>query len=318
MYLNIQTIDAAGLSPDWNVQAPVPAKPALLKVAPSWIARLAAPAISLSILAAVAVQLATFDLGTVWTLLPTSLGFWLLFAAYYCAGPLADWIIFRRLWRLPAAGFRALVRKLIGSELLLGYVGELYFYSWARKRATMIGAPFGAVKDVAILSAVVGNTVTLVMLALAYPLFGSINLGLANRPLILSIALVLATSLVIMALRRRLFSLPRRDLWFTVAVHFVRVIATTALAAWMWHIALPAVPLSMWLLLSTLRLLLSRLPFIPNKDVVFAGAAAAMMIGQNDQIIALMALMAGIILATHMVIGALLAGGELIGWNRKP
>jgi len=315
-----QTIDDAPCvldwkAPDWNEIVPPP-DPALLEVRASRLARIAAPLISLAILAVVAGQLATFDLASIRALLPTSIGFWLIFAGYYAAAPFADWIIFRRLWSIPAAGFFALVRKLIGNELLLGYVGELYFYSWARKRSNMVGAPFGAVKDVAILSAMVGNGVTLGMLAIAWPLFASLHLGLDDRSLALSIAAVLATSLAAMLFRRRLFSLPRPELRFVVLTHLARIAATTGLAAWMWHIALPAVPLSLWLLLSTLRLLLSRLPFVPNKDVVFAGIAV-FIVGQDHQLVALMALMAGIILATHLVLGMILAAGELAGWSRR-
>lgn len=316
MYRISQSIDCPLVALDWNEIVPARPDPVMLKVGVSRISRVAAPVISLAILGVVVAELATFNIVNIWTLLPPSFGFWLIFACYYASAPLADWVIFRRLWSIPIAGFFALVRKLIGNELLLGYVGELYFYSWARKRANMVGAPFGAVKDVAILSAVVGNCVTLVMLGLAYPLFGSLHLGLDNRTLVLSISVVLFTSVAAMLYRKRLFSLPRQDLWFVVLVHFVRIVVTTGLAAWMWHIALPSVSVSLWLLLSTLRLLLSRLPFVPNKDVVFAGMAI-FLVGQDHQVVGLMAMMAGIILATHLMVGLALAGAELINWSRS-
>jgi hypothetical protein len=181
----------------------------------------------------------------------------------------------------------------------------------------MVGAPFGAVKDVAILSAVVGNVVTLVMLGFAYPLLGELHLGLQTKTVALSIAIALMTSAAAMLFRKRLFSLPTPDLWFVVAVHFVRILATTGLTALMWHLVLPTVPLMLWLLLSTMRLLLSRLPFFPNKDVVFAGIAV-FWIGREHQVADLMALMAGIILAAHLVLGAALAVGDILGWERKP
>jgi len=309
VYRNSQTFDrpVAAIA--------VPADPAVLKAGASWITRLAAPAISLLVLAVAISQLARFDLTSLRAAVPRNPAFWLLFAVSYAVPPLADWIIFRRLWQLPAAGFLALVRKLIGNELLLGYVGELYFYSWARKRTAMTGAPFGAIKDVAILSAVVGNCVTLAMLALAYPLLGMLHLGVERGTFVLSVAVVLGTSLVAMLFRRRLFSLPRADLRFVIVVHLARIVATTVLAAWMWHLALPAVAAGMWLLLATLRLLLSRLPFIPNKDLVFAGLAV-LVVGQNLPVVELMALMAGLILGTHLVLGALLTAAELPGWKQ--
>ncbi len=315
MYRGAGSFDQPAIGGEWPAVIGVPADPEVLKVGVSWVTRLAAPAISLLVLAVAVSQLAHFDLSSIRAVVPRNPGFWLLFAISYAVPPLADWIIFRRLWTIPAAGFLALVRKLIGNELLLGYVGELYFYSWARKRSAMVGAPFGAVKDVAILSAVVGNCVTLAMLALAYPLLGALHLGVERSTFALSVAVVLGTSLAAMLFRRRLFSLPRTELRFVVAVHLSRIAATTLLAAWMWHVALPMVAASMWLLLATLRLLLSRLPFIPNKDLVFAGIAV-LVVGEDQQVVELMALMAGLILGTHLVLATLLTAAELAGWKR--
>ena len=59
------------------------------------------------------------------------------------------------------------------------------------------------------------------------------------------------------------------------------------LTALMWHLAMPAVALSWWLLLATMRMLLSRLPFVPNKDIVFAGIAV-LLVGHDLEIAALM------------------------------
>ncbi|MFX8381742.1 hypothetical protein ABTL77_20290, partial [Acinetobacter baumannii] len=85
--------------------------------------------------------------------------------------PFADWVIFRRLWGIPASGIFPLLKKLIGNELLpINYVGEVYFYDWARRHVKIDASPFGAVKDVAILSALAGNVVTVIMLALTWPL----------------------------------------------------------------------------------------------------------------------------------------------------
>jgi hypothetical protein len=72
----------------------------------------------------------------------------------------------------------------------------------------------------------------------------------------------------------------------------------------------------LWVLLSAMRMLLSRLPFLPNKDVVFA-ALAVFMIGQDAEVGALMAMMASLLLATHLGLGLLLVGGEAAGWRKK-
>jgi len=61
---------------------------------------------------------------------------------------------------------------------------------------------------------------------------------------------------------------------------------------------------------------LSRLPFLPNKDVVFAGLAV-FMIGHDAEVGALMTMMASLFLVTHLGLGLLLVGGEAVGWRRK-
>lgn len=283
----------------------------------SRVAGLFSAVVSLALLVVVGDQLRRLDFGEIAALFPRRADFWVVFAAYYLAQPLSEWLIFKRLWGLPFTGLGALLRKLVSNELLLGYLGEVQFYAWARNRLQMATTPFGAVKDVAILSALVGNLITFVLFALAWPLIGVDNLGVGMRTAFLSLGIVLVTSFVILVFRNKLFSLPRADLWFISAVHFVRVCAVLALSALMWHLVLPSVELSLWLVLATLRMLVSRLPLVPNKDVVFAGLAV-FLLGHDQQVASLMTMMAGIVLLTHLAVGIAFGGGELIAsWRRR-
>ena len=78
---------------------------------------------------------------------PADPRFYLYFALLYMSLPIGDFAIFRRLWGIPlGGGLAALIKKRIANEVVLGYSGEAYFYAWARARATMVAAPFGAVK----------------------------------------------------------------------------------------------------------------------------------------------------------------------------
>ncbi len=273
-------------------------------------------AISLAILVAAIWQLRNVDFSTVRAMLPTTPLFWLVFAAAYFTGPAFDWLIFRRLWRIPVSGFAALVKKLIGNELLFGYVGELYLYTWARRRTEMTSAPFGAIKDVTILSGMVGNATTLILLALSYPLLGALKLGIDAPTFVGSVALVLLTSSAVLLFRKTLFSLPKGELRVVTLLHIVRIIVSNTLNACCWHLALPDVAIEWWLVLAALRLLISRLPFIPNKDVVFAGVAV-FLIGHDAEIGTLMTMMATLILATHLGLGIVLVSAEAIGWKKK-
>jgi hypothetical protein len=267
--------------------------------------------VSLAMLVVVAFQFRDLSLDKVQGMIPTALGFWLAFACYYLAGPASEWVIYRRLWAMPVSGIGALLRKLVSNEILLGYLGEAQFYAWARSRLKFVTAPFGAIKDVTILSALVGNFATLAMLIWAWPLISSGMLGLEGRTVFISLGVVLVTSFAILLFRKKLFSLPKTDLWFISTVHLLRIAAVVIFSAVMWHQVLPQVEVTLWIVMATLRMLVSRLPLLPNKDVVFAGIAV-FLLGHDVEIAGLMTLMAVLLLVTHLVVGALFALLDLI------
>ena len=280
-----------------------PAMPSPARPANRWAA-LASMAISLALLVAVALQFRDLDTREIARLVPSSPLFWTAFAGYYLALPISEWVIYRRLWQFPPAGFGALLRKLVSNELLLGYLGEAQFYAWARARGTVNAAPFAAIKDITILSALTGNLATLVMLALAWPYVTAGQLGVQGQSAFAALGIVLVTSLAILLFRQKLFTLPRRELLIISAIHLARIAAVLILSAVMWHAVLPQVALTLWLVLATLRQLISRLPLMPNKDVVFAGITV-LLLGNSTQVAALMAMMAVLLLAAHLLVGTI-------------
>ena len=233
--------------------------------------------------------------------LPRDPRFYVTFAALYMSLPTGDFIIFRRLWGIPAGGLIALIKKRIANEVVLGYSGEAYFYAWARARGRMVAAPFGAVKDVSILSAIAGNAITLVMIVAAFPFGAHLLSGEQMHKLLISTVLIFATSLPFLIFSKRVFTLPRRALWWIFGVHCLRLVAGSVLIALAWHWALPAVPVAMWLLLAAARLLVSRLPLLPNKDLIFANVAV-LLIGQGAALSELIALTAALTLVVHGVL----------------
>ncbi len=274
------------------------------------------------ILSAVVVFAAAFSyrdlrFDVVEAIIPRTAWFWALFAAYYLHSPLFEWVIFRKLWHIPfISGMMALVRKLVSNELVLGYLGEAQFYAWARARAKLVAAPFGAVKDVAILSALTGNAATLIMLVFAWPLVASGLLGVPMRSVFLSLGVVLLISCAILLFRKKLFSLDRRELWFITIIHTLRIATFIAFSALLWHLVLPQVSIGLWLVLATLRMLVSRLPLLPNKDIVFAGLAV-FLLGQDLEIAALMTMMAAVTLAGHIAAGVISGIAGLIESRRS-
>lgn len=272
-----------------------------------WVALL----ISGLTLCAILYKVSALDLDHAFLAVPRTPVFWGVFLVAYVTPVVSEWIIFRRLWSIPPSGLIPLARKYVGNEILLGYIGEAYFYVWARQRSAMTGAPFGAIKDVAILSAMAGNVVTLVLMGLAYPLLPVLHPGASAQTLYLSLGVLVASSMAAFTFRRRLFSLGMADLRFILGNQIGRVLLVIGLAALMWHLALPQIALGWWLVLAALRQLLSRLPLMPNKDLAFA-ALTAVLIGDRSGIAAVLTVVATLMLATHILVGLVTLGIDFV------
>jgi hypothetical protein len=274
--------------------------------------RLLAILLSLALLVSLGMVLREEGVARLRGALPTAPIFWLAFGAYYLALPTSEWIIYRRLWQIPGSAFAALLRKLVSNEMLLGYSGELSFYLYARRKGFVAASPFGAIKDVSIMSAMAGNIATLAMVAMAWPIWRHWRPGALPSGSAESFLLLVAACALLLVLRRRIFSLAPTQLRFIGTVHLTRVSLTTLLLGILWTAALPSVPVTTWIALAALHLVVTRLPLVPNKDIVFAGAAM-WMVGAETSIGTLMALIASLLVATHLVVGLSILLGDLIG-----
>ena len=277
----------------------------------TWLSRI----LSGSFLIAIVLQLGQIDAQQLHNALPQNLWFLPVLLALYLALPVADWIIFRRLWALPASGFFILLAKRIGNEVLISYSGEVYFYLWARKRSDLTAAPFGAIKDVNILSALAANLVALLLLALTYPFVSQLNLGAYTDASVICAAAILLMSFAILLFSRRVFTLERSELWWIFGVHIVRLSAGVLLCASLWFIILPGPHFGFWLVLSMVRLLVGRLPFLPNKEALFA-VIAIFLVGQDSAVSTLITLTATTILALHVLVAGMLGALALLFRNR--
>ena len=233
--------------------------------------------------------------------LPRDPWFYVASVALYLTVPVGDFVIFRRLWRLPAAGFAALLKKGIANEVVLGYAGEVYFYSWAKARAQMVAAPFGAVKDVSILSALAGNVVTLLLVVLALPFAYQAVPPEYGGSLLWSVGLVIATSVPFLIFSRRVFSLAVPVRWWIFGVHMARLAAAATLVAVVWRLGLPGLGLGSLMILSAGRMLVGRLPLVPNKDLLFANFTV-LLVGEGAGVSAVVAITAAFTLVLHLAL----------------
>ncbi|WP_193753016.1 hypothetical protein [Sphingomonas endophytica] len=280
---------------------------------------LLATIITVAMLIGVAQELLGHGLAGLRRAVPTSPGFYLFFIISYFALPLCDYAIFRRLWNVPPSAFPALIRKRIANDILVGYTGDAYFYAWARARLEMVAAPFGAVKDVSIVSGITGNLTAFLLGAVALPLGYQLIAPDVVRGMIWSLTFALAVSLGVLIFSRRVFSLPRGQLWMVFWIDLLRIAVTCIAIALAWAWAMPSVSVGMWLFLVAGRQLVSRLPFLPNKDLLFANFAF-LVIGHDRALSDLMAFTAASTLLMHglllLLFGAVYVMERAREWRR--
>lgn len=298
----------------------VPSSPLVPAAVPAreWLLTLAGLGVSAIILLAVFAQLGGID-PSQFRSAPANPWFWLYFGLVYALGPLMEWLILHRLWRLRADALPALFRKQVANEIVFGYSGDAQFYLWARRHQPLQGSVFGTLRDVAVLSALAGNLATLVMMAVNAPLLYAIAGGTLLNSFAASIAVIILSSLAILVLRRAaaLLTLSRRDLIATFALHFVRIALGLVLTAVLWKLLLPGLSSIMLIAVATLRMMVHRLPLVPARDALLAPLVLALL-GPGSGLAAATMLVAALTLVTHLVVGAITALASFLPARRSP
>jgi len=212
--------------------------------------------------------------------LPTSPLFYIIAVCLYLALPVSDAIGYRLifhhlpLWR----AFAAFLRKRVYNKDVVGYSGEIYLFLWF-KRALGIDEKqaFHAVKDYNLVSSICATTWAITVLA-AIVLTGSIEViaDYVAHPryyLLGGTVAVAVAAFLLYQFRRRLLGTPIRRIAGIAVVHVARLALVSVLRVVQWMVVLPGTPLATWLTLLAAEIVLTRLPFLPSKDLLFAGAA---------------------------------------------
>lgn len=214
--------------------------------------------------------------------LPTKPVFYLLFILIYFSLPLAEVIIYGIKWPLTLRNSLPIFiqKKVLNTDVVM-FSGEAYFFHWAK---TYLGIPtkeaLHFIKDNNILSSVASTIIT-VLLLLFFITQGYINIydyvgevSLLNWILI-SIGVLIA-GFVIYKFRNKIIALNAADSLKIFFLHSSRILLINLLQILQWHVALPEIGFSVWFTFSAVQILVSRILFLPSKDVLFVTVALEM------------------------------------------
>jgi hypothetical protein len=240
-----------------------------------WLGRL----FLVAVCALLAWRLSRIGWDEIWRELPTHPIFYLIFFIQYLTLPVSEWMVYRSAW-----GFRSLshlsafVRKRIYNKDVFGYSGEVYLYTWARKNLGLgDGRILRTIKDNTIVSSVVSTLVSFGILGTLL-LTNQVHLPnglISNNALEIGGAVALSVAVVAVGIRFRkaIFHLPGAILLSIALVHVVRLLTGNVLQVAQWSIVLPEVPLQAWFTLLAAQILVSRIPFLPGRDILFLSAS---------------------------------------------
>jgi hypothetical protein len=212
----------------------------------------------------------------IWAALPESWLFYALLPVSCLILPFADMVIYRRIWRTgPRLGLPTTVRKNVLNSALFDLSGETYLVVWAKKNLAL---PFSflchSIKDNVVLSAIAGWGALLGLLAWL-TLSGHLMVPLEADGFWIYVAgggLLLILCAALFLSRNAIAVLSNRQIAFAFAVHCLRVGGGHAVMVALWSLALPSVPLVVWLNFLVIRIMATRLGFLPQRDLLVLSA----------------------------------------------
>ena len=226
-------------------------------------------------------QISSIGWSEVLSSLPTSPLFYLFWAARYVLTPAFETQTYRIIWQRPMTRhFWVFMRKRVYNQGVAGYSGEGFLTLWAnRNLGWTTKQVLISIKDANLLSGLSANFVTLILVVIAFGagLAGPLMAGVPRGEILLLIGTLTPLALVIgvLVLRTKLIHLSWPDMRSVLAWHGLRHLGLIVLAVAMYAAAIPGVPLIVWLSFVLLFMVLTRIPFLPNQDLVYLAAALA-------------------------------------------
>lgn len=215
-----------------------------------------------------------YDIGVINILqsLPRIPAFYLIFLLIYMLLPLSELLIYRIVLPIPAVqGFLAFLKKKILNTDVIGYSGEAFLFVWLRENTAADSKKvFEVLKDNTIISSV-ASTFTAIALMTVFAGTGTVDFLDFISPtvaiLLLGILIILLLSLIFF--RKKLISMQLGTACKIYGIHQIRLVIVYGLEVFNWSLVVPEVPWSVWFTFLALKIIATRIPFLPSQDVLF-------------------------------------------------
>lgn len=213
---------------------------------------------------------------------PTTPIFYLLFFLLYFELPVVELFIYRQTYHFPLLkSFPAFIKKRVLNRDVIGYSGEIFFFTWARKRFETTDEHLAkTIRDNNIISSAASTLVAIVLLVI-FLFLGQISItdfiGDSTGYYVLIAVLILVVLIPVgIRFRRYIFSMPLGSALTIFGMQVSRLVVGQALQIGMWTVVIPEVPLGTWFSYAAISIALTRVPFLPNHALIFAGAGIAL------------------------------------------
>ncbi|MDX1671060.1 MAG: hypothetical protein R3211_01870 [Balneolaceae bacterium] len=238
--------------------------------------------INLGVLVWLFIELTNIGWSNVWTSLPTTPWFYLLFILIYFQLPLFEVLIYRITWSFDSLhSIPAFLLKRVYNKDVLGYSGEFYFYLWARKTVNLKESEIiKIIKDNNIISSIASTFISLLLLSVfLYADQIKILDWVAKQNLVYLIGgavLVLIAAGVFVKFRRVVITMPMKTAYKIFGIQNFRLLLGQVFNVLMYYVVLPDIPLYIWFTYIAVEIVLTRIPFLPNQDLIFTGMGISM------------------------------------------
>lgn len=204
--------------------------------------------------------------------LPRIPAFYLLFLLIYMLLPLSELLIYRTVLPVPSKeGFLAFLRKKILNTDVIGYSGEAYLFVWMRDHLPVeTKRVFQVIKDNTILSSM-ASTFTAIILIIVFAMTGTVDFLSFIPPRIaaLLLGLLITILLGLFFFGNRLISMGKTTALKIYSIHQIRLFVVYGLEIFNWSLVVPEVPWNIWFTFLAMKIIASRIPFLPSQDVLF-------------------------------------------------